>query len=409
MQIWNVLAELKRLKPDVNVMQLSGGGYHAAVLTEDMEIWNWGRNYSGELGRSVTHAGGAVPGRIDPASLPSNIAKISCGFNHTLLLTSSGEVWSWGDNSLGQLGRIVASGGYTSVNIGKIGTPLPADIVDIGAGLTTSYAVTSGGQVWAWGENCSSFSGLCSLLGRTGDNGTESYVNIVRLTGLSATIKYVAVAMYGAFGITAAGAVWSWGANMYGLLGRIVGNPTSSSTNIGQIGSPLPSVVQSIHAGRNNAAALTSNGSVYTWGSNVSGILGRVASMGSTTVNNVGQIDTQILPLGIIDVKMDAGFMLALAAVGKVFSWGLNDYGQLGRIVASGDTTSVNIGQVAASAPTNVQLLAINTDASYVSTTDKEIWDWGGNTNGGYKLGRGTSAASGSPSATNIGKVVFNA
>jgi alpha-tubulin suppressor-like RCC1 family protein len=67
-----------------------------------------------------------------------------------------------------------------------------------------------------------------------------------------------------------AGVLWSWGSNSFGQLGN---GATSTSPAPPAAVSGLSDVVD-VHGGREHVAALTSSGSVFTWGSNVEGQLG---------------------------------------------------------------------------------------------------------------------------------------
>ncbi|CAD5232284.1 unnamed protein product [Bursaphelenchus xylophilus] len=64
------------------------------------EVWAWGANDLGQLG-----AGNAVPTRIPKrVKVPQGpVIKISAGYDHTLALLSTGEVYGWGSNKNGQL------------------------------------------------------------------------------------------------------------------------------------------------------------------------------------------------------------------------------------------------------------------------------------------------------------------
>lgn len=74
------------------------------------------------------------------------ISSMASGFAHTLVLTTSNEVYSFGDNSMGQLGRSTSAFGVVS------GLPT-ATIASVACVRHTSYAVLQNGNVYAWGEN----------------------------------------------------------------------------------------------------------------------------------------------------------------------------------------------------------------------------------------------------------------
>ncbi|MFZ0548144.1 MAG: hypothetical protein WAM60_22045 [Candidatus Promineifilaceae bacterium] len=81
--------------------------------------------------------------------LQSRVTAISAGDNHTCAVTISGEVWCWGRNDYHQIGN----GTMPNSNIPVLVTALPGDVVDIDAGGNHTCALTSNGEVWCWGFN----------------------------------------------------------------------------------------------------------------------------------------------------------------------------------------------------------------------------------------------------------------
>lgn len=76
----------------------------------------------------------------------SNCVKVCCGKDFMLALLSDGTVWSWGDNSYGQLGNDSVESNNTPSKIEELD-----DIVDITAGTDYAYAVNSEGKLFVWG------------------------------------------------------------------------------------------------------------------------------------------------------------------------------------------------------------------------------------------------------------------
>lgn len=81
-------------------------------------------------------------------SLGSPISSLNSGLAHTVILTTNNQVYTFGDNSMGQLGRT------STATIGLVsGLPPSGTIVSVAAVRHTSFAVYADGSVWAWGEN----------------------------------------------------------------------------------------------------------------------------------------------------------------------------------------------------------------------------------------------------------------
>ncbi|CAG2168288.1 unnamed protein product [Oppiella nova] len=71
------------------------------VTTDDMV---WGHNMWGQLGRDVTPKGAYLKAERISYFDEKDVQQISCGFQHSLALTSNGQVYGWGRNIKGQIG-----------------------------------------------------------------------------------------------------------------------------------------------------------------------------------------------------------------------------------------------------------------------------------------------------------------
>jgi alpha-tubulin suppressor-like RCC1 family protein len=128
-----------------NVVQVSAGWKHAVARTATGEVWTWGNNTEGAIGNGVT----STTGVNIPFQVPgfSNVLTVSGGDRFTAILKSDGTVWTWGDNTYGQLG----DGTFTH-------RPNPVQVVGLSNVILMSardyhvLAVKSDGTVWAWGS-----------------------------------------------------------------------------------------------------------------------------------------------------------------------------------------------------------------------------------------------------------------
>ncbi|MFG2111450.1 Ig-like domain repeat protein [Streptomyces sp. NPDC048718] len=135
------------LPAGTEVTALAAGAGHSLALTSVGRVFAWGLNSSGQVGDGTTtdrHS----PVQILPAG--PGIAAITAGAIHSLLMTTDGRVYAWGDNTFGGLGD-----GTTTQRNELVRTHLPAgaDAVAIAAGNFHSLALTSDGRVFAWGLN----------------------------------------------------------------------------------------------------------------------------------------------------------------------------------------------------------------------------------------------------------------
>ena len=100
---------------------------------------------------------------------------------------------------------------------------------------------------------------------------------------------------------------------------------------------PVSTAVVSVACGENFSMVLLETGQIYAWGDNSRGQLGQEdTQVYETVVPLLGA--AQSVPFRAIS----AGYYhcLALSSAGKVYSWGDNRYGQLGRKVVGAGSSS---------------------------------------------------------------------
>jgi len=136
------------------VLFASVNRYHAAVVTAVGELWVWGVDYNGLLGLGVVEGLVRVPRRVGQAAGAAfggaAVLMAACGYDHTVVLTDSGAVWTCGTGLRGQLG-------HGDRDRRHVPTRIPQDrfggsrIVCVAAGNGISMAVTAAGILYSWG------------------------------------------------------------------------------------------------------------------------------------------------------------------------------------------------------------------------------------------------------------------
>jgi alpha-tubulin suppressor-like RCC1 family protein len=146
----------------------------------------------------------------------------------------------------------------------------------------------------------------------------------VQVTSLTDVVSVAAGALH-SLALKADGSVWAWGYNGYGALGD---GMFASHTSPVQVGS-LTGVTTAVAAGLYHSVALESDGTVWTWGYNQYGQLGNNST---TTVASPVQVQDEYGDNLTAVVAIDAGayHTLALTSDGRVLAWGWNGYGQVG-------------------------------------------------------------------------------
>ncbi|XP_007895403.2 probable E3 ubiquitin-protein ligase HERC1 [Callorhinchus milii] len=127
------------------VVCVSAGYRHSAAVTSDGELYTWGEGDFGRLGHSDSHS------RNLPALVKdiSSVGQVACGSSHTIAVSQDGRtVWSFGGGDNGKLGH----GDTNRVYRPKVVECLQGLYIRKAcAGSQSSLALTSAGQVFAWG------------------------------------------------------------------------------------------------------------------------------------------------------------------------------------------------------------------------------------------------------------------
>jgi len=310
------------LPSGTKVTAVAGGFDHSLALTSTGGVLAWGANNTGQLGNGTT-TNSSTPVAV---SLPTGttVAAIAGGGYHSLALTSTGGVLAWGNNAQGELGNGTTTNSSTPV---AVSLPSGTTVTAIAAGFYHSLALTSSGQILAWGYNAD---------GELGNGTTTTYSSTPVAVSLPAgtTVTAIAGGDQHSLALTSTGGVLAWGYNGYGQLGN--GTTTSSSIPVA-VSLPSGTTVTAIAGGGDHSLALTSTGVVLAWGENVYGQLGN-----GTTTNSSIPVAVS-LPAGTTVTAVAGGgsHSLALTSTGGVLAWGWNYYGQLGNGTTTNSSTPV--------------------------------------------------------------------
>jgi alpha-tubulin suppressor-like RCC1 family protein len=140
----------------LGAVMIAAGARHNCALLADARMKCWGSNDAGQLGVGDTdNRGDTREERGDglPAvALDEAVAALALGANHSCVLTESGEVFCWGSNSAGQLGRDREMDD-DSVPPAKAINFRGVPVIALSAGATHNCAVLDGGSLRCWGSN----------------------------------------------------------------------------------------------------------------------------------------------------------------------------------------------------------------------------------------------------------------
>jgi len=291
------------------------------------------------------------------------------------------ELWIWGNGGFGGLGNNRSSTAFTPVTTLSGGANWKQ--VSSGNSNTTGNgfisAIKTDGTLWTWGRNS---------YGRLGDNTTTDRLTPVTTFAGGTNWKQVTCGGYYTAAIKTDGTLWTWGSNAYGQLGDNTQTNRSTPVTTFAGGTNWKQVSGGVH----HTAAIKTDGTLWTWGRGNSG------QIGNNVFNNCLTPVTTFL--GGTNWKQVDGCLNHTAAIktdGTLWTWGNNSYGRLGD-----NTTTLRQAPVTTFAGgTNWKQVACGNNHTSAIKTDGTLWTWG--CNGTGQLGNNTLNASFTPVTTFVG------
>ncbi|XP_038694554.1 ultraviolet-B receptor UVR8-like isoform X2 [Tripterygium wilfordii] len=190
----------------VRIKQIACGDSHCLAVTMEGEVLSWGRNQNGQLGLCTTEDS-LVPQKIQVfQGIP--IKMVAAGAEHTAAITEDGVLYGWGWGRYGNLGlgdrndRLVPE---------KVSTVNGERMVMVACGWRHTVSVSSSGGLYTYGW---------SKYGQLGHGDFEDHLVPHKLEALRGSfISQIAGGWRHTMALTADGKLYGWGWNKFGQVG----------------------------------------------------------------------------------------------------------------------------------------------------------------------------------------------
>lgn len=369
---------------DTNWSKVSSGRYSSAAIKTTGTLWVWGQNNYGQLGQG----NGIV--RSSPVQVGADTdwddVKLSANGQHMVARKTNGTLWSWGRNNYGQLGLNNATNRSSPVQIGSGTTWSTA----FSCANNAVLALTTSGNLWAWGQNTLTRGILArASIQAANCSPVQIFTDASNWSAISHCTHVTAQ--------KTTGALFSWGINSQGRLGigSVVGFASASSPCA--IGSDTN--WSSFSNGQAHVMAIRTTGSLWAWGSNSNGKLGKGTTL--SVYSSPVQVGTDTNWSNTMAGRQTS---VAVKTTGSLWAWGLNSSGQLGDGTVVAKSSPIQVGS-----DTSWSKAFTFNYTSFGTKTDGTLWGWGDAASG--RLGDGTVTNKSSPvqigSATDWSNLVF--
>ncbi|XP_065771288.1 X-linked retinitis pigmentosa GTPase regulator isoform X1 [Muntiacus reevesi] len=243
-------------KNDIPI-SLSCGDEHTAIITGNNKLFMFGSNNWGQLGLG-SKATVNKPTCIK-ALKPEKVKFVACGRNHTLILTGGGKVYATGGNNEGQLG-LGDTDERSAFHLISFFTS-QHKIKQLSAGSNTSAALTEDGELFMWGDNSEGQIGLQNI----------TNICVPHQVTIGKPISWISCGYYHSAFVTTEGKLYTFGEPESGKLGL----PRKLLVNhkVPQLVPGISEKVIQVACGGGHTVVLTEK-AVYTFGLGQFGQLG---------------------------------------------------------------------------------------------------------------------------------------
>ena len=235
-----------------NISKIECGNDHSALITDRGHLFVMGSNQDGKLGiGDSTLLCTSDPTLVEGLAQP--VSDVACGDDHTLAVTTAGELFAWGKRALLGL-RTFDSPTQNCFFPERVNLDAKVRVESVAAGSRHSLAIDDGGSVYAWGDNSEGQLGT-GLQGKDEERPRVLSQVRERAVGVACGALHSLVLGY-------SGRVYAMGCNANGQLG------TGSQTGymLEQVAALDGYRIKKVRARGHASAAVTSSGELFIWG-----------------------------------------------------------------------------------------------------------------------------------------------
>ncbi|CAD5316404.1 unnamed protein product [Arabidopsis thaliana] len=304
-----------------DVQSISLGAKHAALVTRQGEVFCWGNGNSGKLGLKVNididH-----PKRVESLEDVA-VRSVACSDHQTCAVTESGELYLWGIDG----GTIEQSGSQFLTR--KISDVLGGSlsVLSVACGAWHTAIVTSSGQLFTYGSGTFGVLGHGSLESVTKPKEVES-LRRMKVISVSCGPWHTAAIVETAndrkfYNAKSCGKLFTWGDGDKGRLGHADSKRKLVPTCVTEL---IDHDFIKVSCGWTLTVALSISGTVYTMGSSIHGQLGCPRAKDKSVNVVLGNLTRQFVK----DIASGSHHVAVLTSFGNVYTWGKGMNGQLG-------------------------------------------------------------------------------
>ncbi len=350
-----------------------GDAFTLAIKGGSVKAWGWG--YYGQVPGVENNAAQGYSSST-PVDVPDseNAVMVAATGSTAFMLKNDGTVWAWGGNSDGLLATggtdldahpapVQVTGLWTGANPGPQASWISAGGLPGSAHVTV---VNVDGTVWTWGRN---------ERGQLGD-GTQDdrFTPVNVIDSISDVVTDVVMTAAGSrytLALKSDGTVLQWG--------HRIGLAETASPNLTPVQVTGLTNISHIAAGYQTAYAVLGNGAVKWWGN----FDGDETQTGypATTATPIAYSELSAMTA----ISAGNGFAIGVDVIGRLFSWGRNDLGQLGTGV---QYLSNRPQEIPGLGEDGVGAMATGRESSIVLLSSGDILAWGRNQRGELGGGR---------------------